>query len=228
MRPLHVRKEIDGFVADRLLEALWREALWLVNDGIATTEEIDDAIRFGAGLRWGFMGTFLIYRLAGGEAGMRHFLAQFGPALKLPWTKLRSARARRGADRPDFGAVRRAGRRASRSASSSASATIASSPCSAPCAPQDFGAGAVVKALRTERLSSASPAVRRAARRRRRSAAPVAGPRAGRLDRLQRPHDRAPLSAVFRRGDRRAAAAHRRRSAPIWPASAASTRSKRT
>ena len=88
MRPLHVRKEIDGFIADRLLEALWREALWLVKDGIATTEEIDDAIRFGAGLRWSFMGTFLIYRMAGGEAGMRHFLAQFGPALKLPWTKL--------------------------------------------------------------------------------------------------------------------------------------------
>ncbi|WP_237480644.1 carnitine 3-dehydrogenase [Lichenibacterium dinghuense] len=88
MRVLRVRKEVDGFVADRLLEALWREALWLVEDGIATTEEIDDAIRYGAGLRWSFMGTFLIYRLAGGEAGMRHFLAQFGPALKLPWTKL--------------------------------------------------------------------------------------------------------------------------------------------
>jgi len=88
MRPLHVRKEIDGFIADRLLEALWREALWLVNDGVATTEEIDDAVRYGAGLRWSFMGTFLIYRMAGGEAGMRHFLAQFGPALKLPWTKL--------------------------------------------------------------------------------------------------------------------------------------------
>ncbi len=88
MRPLRVRKEIDGFIADRLLEALWREALWLVKDGIATTQEIDDAIRFGAGLRWSFMGTFLIYRMAGGEAGMRHYLAQFGPALKLPWTKL--------------------------------------------------------------------------------------------------------------------------------------------
>jgi carnitine 3-dehydrogenase len=90
MRPLRVRKEIDGFIADRLLEALWREALWLVKDGVATTEEIDDAIRFGAGLRWSFMGTFLIYRMAGGEAGMRHFLAQFGPALKLPWTKLQA------------------------------------------------------------------------------------------------------------------------------------------
>lgn len=88
MHPLHVRKEIDGFIADRLMEALWREALWLVNDDVATVDEIDDAVRFGPGLRWAFMGTFLIYRIAGGEAGMRHFMAQFGPALKWPWTKL--------------------------------------------------------------------------------------------------------------------------------------------
>src|SRR5712691_393121 len=88
MRPLVLRKEIDGFVADRLLEALWREALWLVADDVATVEEIDDAVRFGAGLRWAFIGTFLTYRIAGGEAGMRHFMAQFGPALQWPWTKL--------------------------------------------------------------------------------------------------------------------------------------------
>ena len=88
MRPLVVRHEIDGFIADRLLEALWREALWLVADDVATVEEIDDAIRFGAGLRWAAMGTFLTYRLAGGDAGMRHFMAQFGPALELPWTRL--------------------------------------------------------------------------------------------------------------------------------------------
>ncbi len=59
-----------------------------MHDEVATVEEVDDAIRFGAGLRWAMMGTFLIYRLAGGEDGMRHFMAQFGPALKLPWTKL--------------------------------------------------------------------------------------------------------------------------------------------
>ena len=88
MQPLVVRSEIDGFVADRLLEALWREALWLVSDGVATVEEIDDAIRYGAGLRWAFMGTFLTYRIAGGEQGMRHFLRQFGPALGWPWTHL--------------------------------------------------------------------------------------------------------------------------------------------
>jgi len=88
MKPLRIRREIDGFVADRLLEALWREALWLVHDDIATVEEIDDAIRFAAGLRWAQMGTFLTYRIAGGTDGMRHFLEQFGPALAWPWTKL--------------------------------------------------------------------------------------------------------------------------------------------
>jgi carnitine 3-dehydrogenase len=88
MKPLRVRTEIDGFIGDRLLEALWREALWLVHDDIATVEEIDDAVRFGPGLRWAQMGTFLTYRIGGGEDGMRHFLEQFGPALEWPWTKL--------------------------------------------------------------------------------------------------------------------------------------------
>jgi len=88
MKPLLLKKEIDGFVADRLMEALWREALWLVNDGVATMSEVDDAIRYGGGLRWSFMGTMLTYRIAGGEGGMRHFMSQFGPALKWPWTHL--------------------------------------------------------------------------------------------------------------------------------------------
>jgi carnitine 3-dehydrogenase len=88
MRPLVVRREIDGFIADRLLEALWREALWLVNDGIATVEEVDDAIRLGPGLRFAFMGPYLTYRIGGGEGGMRHFMEQFGPSLRWPWTKL--------------------------------------------------------------------------------------------------------------------------------------------
>ncbi|MCF8485633.1 MAG: carnitine 3-dehydrogenase [Rhodobacteraceae bacterium] len=88
MFPLHVRKEIDAHIADRFLEAVWREALWLVKDGIATTEEIDEAIRMGFGLRWGQMGLFETYRVAGGEAGMKHFMAQFGPCLQWPWTKL--------------------------------------------------------------------------------------------------------------------------------------------
>ena len=88
MHPLVLDKEIDAFVADRLLEALWREALHLVNEGVATAEQIDEAIAFGPGLRWSVMGSFLLYRLAGGEAGMRHFLDQFGPTLDLPWSRL--------------------------------------------------------------------------------------------------------------------------------------------
>jgi len=88
MHPLMVRQEIDAHIADRLLEAVWRESLWLVKDGIATTDEIDEAIRMGFGLRWAQMGLFETYRIAGGEAGMKHFMEQFGPALKWPWTKL--------------------------------------------------------------------------------------------------------------------------------------------
>ena len=88
MKPLIVRKEIDAHIADRFLEAVWREGLWLIKDGIATTEEIDDAIRYGFGIRWAQMGLFETYRVAGGEAGMKHFIAQFGPCLSWPWTKL--------------------------------------------------------------------------------------------------------------------------------------------
>ncbi len=88
MKPLILRKEIDAFIADRLLEAVWREGLWLIRDDVASTEELDDAIRYGFGLRWAQMGLFETYRVAGGEAGMRHFISQFGPTLSLPWTKL--------------------------------------------------------------------------------------------------------------------------------------------
>ena len=88
MHALHVRKEIPGHLTDRLQEALWREILHLVNDGIATTGELDESIIYGPGLRWAGMGTNLIYHLAGGEPGMRHMLRQFGPCLKWPWTQL--------------------------------------------------------------------------------------------------------------------------------------------
>jgi carnitine 3-dehydrogenase len=90
MRPLWVRNEIEGYLSDRLQEALWRENLHLVADGVATTEELDDAIVYGPGLRWALMGVNLTFHLAGGQAGMRAMLEQFGPALKLPWTKLES------------------------------------------------------------------------------------------------------------------------------------------
>ena len=88
MHPLVVRREIEGYLSDRLQEALWRESLHLVNDGIADTGELDDSIIYGPGLRWAGMGVNLTFHLAGGAGGMRHMLRQFGPALQLPWTKL--------------------------------------------------------------------------------------------------------------------------------------------
>ncbi|MGA2187865.1 MAG: 3-hydroxyacyl-CoA dehydrogenase NAD-binding domain-containing protein [Steroidobacteraceae bacterium] len=88
MHALKVRREVPGHLTDRLQEAIWREILHMVNDGVATTGELDDSIVYGPGLRWAAMGTNMIYHLAGGESGMRHMLAQFGPALKWPWTKL--------------------------------------------------------------------------------------------------------------------------------------------
>ena len=90
MRPLKVKVEVPGYIADRLQEALWREALHLIADGVCTTGDIDDAIRFGPGLRWSFFGICMIYHLAGGDEGMAHFMDHFGPALELPWTSLKA------------------------------------------------------------------------------------------------------------------------------------------
>ena len=88
MHPLRVRTEIEGFLSDRLQEALWRELLHLLDEDVATTEELDAAIVYGPGLRWAFMGTCLSFHMAGGDRGMADFMKQFGPALKLPWSRL--------------------------------------------------------------------------------------------------------------------------------------------
>ena len=90
MNPIIVKKELPGYLADRLQEALWREGLHIVNEGYATTKDLDRSIEDGPGLRWSLMGTFLTFHLAGGKLGMKHMLKQFGPALKLPWTKLKA------------------------------------------------------------------------------------------------------------------------------------------
>ena len=90
MKPIMVKKELPGYLADRLQEALWREGLHIINENFATTKELDRAIEDGPGLRYSLMGTFLTFHLAGGNQGMKHMLRQFGPALKLPWTKLKA------------------------------------------------------------------------------------------------------------------------------------------
>ena len=90
MQPLIVKKEIEGYLSDRLQESMWRESLHIINENLASTDDLDKAIINGPGLRWSLMGTFLTFHLAGGKLGMRHMLKQFGPALKLPWTKLKA------------------------------------------------------------------------------------------------------------------------------------------
>ncbi|MDC3174410.1 3-hydroxyacyl-CoA dehydrogenase NAD-binding domain-containing protein [Candidatus Pelagibacter sp.] len=90
MNPIMVKNELPGYLSDRLQEALWREGLHIINEGFATTKDLDRAIEDGPGLRWSLMGTFLTFHLAGGKSGMKHMLEQFGPALKLPWTKLKA------------------------------------------------------------------------------------------------------------------------------------------
>ncbi|MGY3538025.1 carnitine 3-dehydrogenase [Bradyrhizobium sp. USDA 4515] len=88
MHPLVVRKEVDGFIANRLQEAVWREALWLVHDDLATVQEVDDAVCYSFGLRRPIMGPVMTYRMACGETGMRQAMERFGPYLKWPLSKL--------------------------------------------------------------------------------------------------------------------------------------------
>jgi carnitine 3-dehydrogenase len=81
-------REVPGFIANRLQEALWREALHMVANGEATVEQIDASITDGPGLRWAFHGPMLTFHLAGGAGGMAHMLDHFGPSLLSPWTRL--------------------------------------------------------------------------------------------------------------------------------------------
>jgi len=85
---LTMGSEVPGFVGNRLQEALWREALHMIDSGQATIQQIDDSITYGPGLRWALMGPMLTFHLAGGQGGMAHMLDHFGPALLQPWTRL--------------------------------------------------------------------------------------------------------------------------------------------
>jgi carnitine 3-dehydrogenase len=89
MQVLRLKREIDGYICDRLQEALWREALNILDKDIGSTGDIDDSIIYSAGMRWAFMGSFLTYHVAGGPGGIRDFIKQFDPTLDLPWTDLK-------------------------------------------------------------------------------------------------------------------------------------------
>ena len=86
-----MEREVPGFIANRLQEALWREALHMVAEGEATVEQIDLSITDGPGLRWPVQGPMLTFHLAGGQGGMAQMLDHFGPSLKSPWTRLVAA-----------------------------------------------------------------------------------------------------------------------------------------
>lgn len=81
-KPIHIKKEVRGHVANRLQAALWREAVHLVNEGVVSVADADAAIAFGPGLRWALMGPHLTFHLAGGEGGMKHFMAHLSASMQ--------------------------------------------------------------------------------------------------------------------------------------------------
>ena len=86
--PIHIRREVPGHVANRLQAALWREAVHLVAEGVASVADIDTAISAGPGLRWALMGPHLTFHLAGGAGGIAHFLDQFAGPMTSWWETL--------------------------------------------------------------------------------------------------------------------------------------------
>jgi 3-hydroxyacyl-CoA dehydrogenase len=87
-KPVRLNRDIEGHIAGRLSAALWREAVSLVEQGIASVADIDAAVRYGPGLRWATMGPHLTYHLGGGEGGIRHYLAHLGPSQQKRWAAL--------------------------------------------------------------------------------------------------------------------------------------------
>ena len=84
-RPIHIRKEVPGHLVNRLQAALWREAIHLVAEGVASVADVDAGIAYGPGLRWAIMGPHLTFHLAGGVGGMTHFMPHLGVPLARDW-----------------------------------------------------------------------------------------------------------------------------------------------
>lgn len=87
-RPIHVKREVKGHIANRLQAALWREAFHLVNEGVASVADIDTAIAHGPGLRWAVMGPFMNLHLSGGAGGIAHLLDHLGGPIEDWWRDL--------------------------------------------------------------------------------------------------------------------------------------------
>jgi carnitine 3-dehydrogenase len=88
-KPIHIRREVKGHVANRLQAALWQEAYSLVEQGITTVADIDTAISHGPGLRWALLGPFLNQEIAGGPGGLAHVLEHLGPPMESWWADLK-------------------------------------------------------------------------------------------------------------------------------------------
>lgn len=86
--PIVCQQETPGFIANRLQEAVFREALHMIREGEATAGQIDDAVRYGPGMRWSFMGPMLCYHLTGGSEGLRGFFERFGESVSGPYSRL--------------------------------------------------------------------------------------------------------------------------------------------
>ena len=86
--PIHIRREVKGHIANRLQAALWREAFYLVEQGIASVEHVDTAVAHGPGLRWALLGPFLNMHLSGGARGIAHVLEHLGPPMESWWRDL--------------------------------------------------------------------------------------------------------------------------------------------
>ena len=226
MHALHVRREVPGHLTDRLQEAMWREILHMVNDGVATTGELDESIIYGPGLRWAAMGTNLIYHLAGGESGMRHMLEQFGPCLKWPWTKLEAPELTDPLiDRMVEGTQAQAQGRSIRELERLRDDYLVA--IQQVLRQSNIGAGATLRALEQRLYADYAGAQgERGCRGRHARAAPGSG--AARVDRLQRPHDRFALPSGLRRCHGCAVAVESASTKIIASVSACTTRSKRT
>jgi carnitine 3-dehydrogenase len=87
-RPIRIRREMPGHVANRMQVALYREAIHLVLEDVASIEDVDAAIAYGPGLRWALMGPHMAHHLAGGRGGLRHLLEHIGPGIERWWNDL--------------------------------------------------------------------------------------------------------------------------------------------